>query len=115
MTRRLVAAGYAIAYVPSAALVHQVSPERVRRRWLLRRGWAQGITNARLEVLGGRPLRRQRVQRAREELSGIRQHWRRRSSGEVPEPVAVARAAAAAGTCLELLRLTIRDVEPVGR
>lgn len=49
LTRRLRAAGWQVAYVPEAAVVQQVLPERLDRRWLLRRGFAQGLTNARLD------------------------------------------------------------------
>jgi glycosyltransferase involved in cell wall biosynthesis len=55
---RLWAAGGAVHYEPSAIIVHQVARERLRGRWLLRRGLAQGRTNARREgLLIGRQLR----------------------------------------------------------
>ena len=44
---RLWAAGGHIAYEPAALVLHAVTPDRLRRRWVLRRGWAQGRTNAR--------------------------------------------------------------------
>jgi hypothetical protein len=44
---RLWAAGGHIAYEPAALVMHAVTPDRLRRRWVLRRGWAQGRTNAR--------------------------------------------------------------------
>jgi glycosyltransferase involved in cell wall biosynthesis len=57
--QRLWSAGNTIWYVPEAIIVHQVSPDRLRRRWLLRRGLAQGRTNARRDgVLRGAALRR---------------------------------------------------------
>ena len=115
LTRRLMDAGHVIVYVPSAGLVHQVAPERVRRRWLLRRGWAQGVTNARLEVLATRPARRRRIGRAREELAGIGEHWRRRRSGDETQSEATARALAAVGAGLEFLRLAAFDAQPGGR
>ena len=115
LTRRLVGAGYVVAYVPSAGLVHRVAPERVQRRWLLRRGFAQGITNARLEVLATRPSRGRRVGRGRDELARVGEHWRRRRSGDETQSEAVARAAAAIGASLEFLRLTAIDAEPMGR
>ena len=55
LTRRLEAGGWAIRYEPEAAVVQQVLPERLEKRWLVRRGWAQGISNARLGVLGDQP------------------------------------------------------------
>jgi GT2 family glycosyltransferase len=51
--RRLWAAGHAIAYEPAALLLHRVASARLQRRWLLRRGWGQGRSNARLRVLTG--------------------------------------------------------------
>ena len=51
----------------------------------------------------------------REELAGVQHHWQRRRSGHEPEVVATARAAAAAGTALEYLRLTLFDVKSTGR
>ena len=55
---RLWAAGGAVRYEPGAVVVHQVARDRLRRRWLLRRGLAQGRTNARREgLLSGRQLR----------------------------------------------------------
>jgi hypothetical protein len=44
---RLWTAGGHIAYEPAALVLHAVTPDRLRRRWVLRRGWAQGRTNAR--------------------------------------------------------------------
>ncbi|HKY69175.1 MAG TPA: glycosyltransferase family 2 protein, partial [Acidimicrobiales bacterium] len=43
LTRRLRAVGWQVVYVPDAAVVQQVLPERLARRWLLRRGFAQGL------------------------------------------------------------------------
>jgi glycosyltransferase involved in cell wall biosynthesis len=41
-------AGGGIVYDPAALLLHRVLAERTSRRWVLRRGWAQGRSNARL-------------------------------------------------------------------
>lgn len=51
--RRVWAAGHDIAYEPAALVLHRVSSARLHRRWLLRRGWGQGRSNARLRVLTG--------------------------------------------------------------
>ena len=40
------ATGGAIAYVPGAIVVHEMLPERMTRRWLLRRAYEQGRTDA---------------------------------------------------------------------
>jgi GT2 family glycosyltransferase len=44
---RVVAAGGAIAYVPAALVLHGVTRDRLSPGWVLRRGWAQGRSNAR--------------------------------------------------------------------
>lgn len=49
--RRVWDDGHTIAYDPATLVVHRVTPGRSRRRWVLRRGWAQGRTNARRRVL----------------------------------------------------------------
>lgn len=115
MTRRLVEAGWGIVYVPAAALVHQVSPERVLRRWVLRRGWAQGVTNARLEVLADRHSARHLLRRAAAELTDAPRRWRPRRSGGDQQVFDAARAAAAVGAGLEFVRLTVAHPERAGR
>lgn len=45
-------AGGRIAYEPAALVLHGVTGDRLARRWVLRRGWAQGRSNARQLVLG---------------------------------------------------------------
>jgi glycosyltransferase involved in cell wall biosynthesis len=54
---RLWAVGGRIAYEPAALVLHSVTDERASRRWVLRRGWAQGRSNARRRVSGMRPTR----------------------------------------------------------
>jgi glycosyltransferase involved in cell wall biosynthesis len=51
--RRLWVAGHGIVYEPAALVLHRVASARLQRRWLLRRGWGQGRSNARLRVLTG--------------------------------------------------------------
>jgi len=46
LVRRLRAAGGEVAWAPLAAVRHLVPPERATRRWLLRRSWAQGRSDA---------------------------------------------------------------------
>ena len=43
---RLWAAGGSIVYDPATLVLHRVTGGRSQRRWLLRRGWGQGRTNA---------------------------------------------------------------------
>jgi glucosyl-dolichyl phosphate glucuronosyltransferase len=67
---RLWAAGGVLAYCAAGVVIHQVTNERLRRRWVLRRGLAQGRTNAlRESPLKGTAL----LRRLREELSGARE------------------------------------------
>ena len=49
---RIVTRGERIVYEPGAAVIHRVEPERVSRRWLLRRAYAQGRTEALRRALG---------------------------------------------------------------
>jgi glycosyltransferase involved in cell wall biosynthesis len=46
LLRRLRAAGWDVAWEPAAPVRHLVDPERMRVRWLLRRAWAQGRSDA---------------------------------------------------------------------
>jgi glycosyltransferase involved in cell wall biosynthesis len=85
LTRRLRAAGWNIVYTPSAAVVQQVIPERMNRRWLLRRGWAQGVSNARLEILAERPDSLTCFRRSIAELGDSARRWWRRQTGSTDE------------------------------
>jgi hypothetical protein len=95
--------------VPEAGLVHHVTAERADRRWLLRRGWAQGVTNARLEVLAEHPGRRVLARRSGAELQDAAQRWWRRRTGADGEEelAALARVAAHAAHAVELARLSV--------
>jgi glucosyl-dolichyl phosphate glucuronosyltransferase len=57
---RVSAAGGALAYEPAALVLHAVTPDRLSRRWVLRRGWAQGRSNARRRS-GPMPMTRQEL------------------------------------------------------
>jgi hypothetical protein len=61
---RLWAAGHGIVYDPATLLLHRVSSARLSRRWLLRRGWGQGRSNARLRALTGEVTSRDQVAHA---------------------------------------------------
>lgn len=50
---RVWAAGGAVAYEPAALVLHSVTRDRLSRRWVLRRGWAQGRSNARRRSVSG--------------------------------------------------------------
>jgi GT2 family glycosyltransferase len=53
------AAGGEILYVPEAVIVHQITAERLRPSWVLRRGIAQGRSNVRRLRLNGPDRRRE--------------------------------------------------------
>ncbi len=69
---RLWSSGGSIRYEPAARVIHRVTPDRLRVRWLLRRGWAQGRSNARRERPSpGRELRRRCRMEAAEAFRGL--------------------------------------------
>lgn len=109
LTRRLRAAGWDVVYAPAAAVVQQVLPERLDRHWLRRRGWAQGVSNARLEILADRPTRRTCLERALAELRDSAHRWRRRRRGvgDEEELAALCRVLAHAACGLEYARCAV--------
>jgi glycosyltransferase involved in cell wall biosynthesis len=107
LTRRLRAAGWVIRYEPEAAVVQQVLPERLEKRWLMRRGWAQGLSNARRDVLGERPSRRERLRRAVEEARESREALAERRGADPEDLDPTIRALAHASAALELARSSL--------
>jgi hypothetical protein len=107
LTRRLKAAGWAIRYEPEAAVVQQVLPERLEKRWLMRRSWAQGISNARRDVLGDQPSRRERLRRAAEEVRETREALADRREAEPDDFDRVVRALVHASAALEMARSSL--------
>lgn len=53
-----------VSYLPDATVAHHVTPERLERRWFLKRGWWQGVSEC-----------------YRERVAGRRQGWRQFSRG----------------------------------
>ncbi|WP_035992340.1 glycosyltransferase family 2 protein [Leptolyngbya sp. KIOST-1] len=51
LTRQALTAGFEVLFVPAAQVAHNVAPERLRRRWFLRRSWWQGISECSREYL----------------------------------------------------------------
>lgn len=51
LTQQALQGGYEVLYVPNAKAAHNVSPERLHRRWFLRRSWWQGISECYREHL----------------------------------------------------------------
>lgn len=78
LSARLWAAGHTIVWEPGAVVVHQVTAERLRRRWVLRRGMAQGRTNARRLA---RLPRAERAAHGRQQLRAALGRTRRGGSG----------------------------------
>lgn len=103
MSHRLSAAGWQLRYVPAAAVVQQVLPERLSPRWVVRRGWAQGISNGRFEATSENLSACSQLRRAGEELRESMRlgRNRRRDDGELAD---IAVALAHAGTAVELAR-----------
>jgi glucosyl-dolichyl phosphate glucuronosyltransferase len=111
LTRRLTVAGWSVLYVPAAAVVQQVLPERLGRRWLLRRGWGQGLTNARLGLAGDRlagvrPRRRERWRRAVAEARESAACLAARKEPDRDELGSLVLAVVHAGSAAELARAT---------
>jgi glycosyltransferase involved in cell wall biosynthesis len=106
LTRRLVAAGWQIRYEPTAHVVHCVIADRISRRWAIRRGWAQGVADARLDVLSGSSTRAERLRAAADSAAEARRYWRPPASASADESLlSRARALAHMAKGLELLRL----------
>ncbi|MGB3309863.1 MAG: glycosyltransferase [Nodosilinea sp.] len=51
LTQQALMAGYEVLFVPQAQVAHNVAPERLCRRWFLRRSWWQGISECYREHL----------------------------------------------------------------
>ncbi|MEA5537159.1 glycosyltransferase family 2 protein [Crocosphaera sp. XPORK-15E] len=46
--------GWEVAYLPDALVAHNVSPERLKPGWFLRRSWWQGVSECYREEIAGR-------------------------------------------------------------
>ncbi|PSN11430.1 glycosyltransferase, partial [filamentous cyanobacterium CCT1] len=51
LTQQALEAGFEVLFVPQARVAHNVAPERLYRRWFLRRSWWQGISECYREHL----------------------------------------------------------------
>ncbi len=54
MTELALHRGLQVAYLPDALVAHNVSPERLKPAWFLKRGWWQGISECYREQLAGK-------------------------------------------------------------
>ncbi len=52
---RLWRRGVRVVWEPSAVVAHRIRADRLSRRWILRRGWAQGRSTARMDRRAGLP------------------------------------------------------------
>ena len=81
---RVWAAGGTLAYEPAALVLHGVTPDRLSRRWVLRRGWAQGRSNARRQWAAAGEQARWLAcagrRQARRSGTSARSHGRRRAA-----------------------------------
>jgi hypothetical protein len=107
LNHRLVKAGWTLHYQPTAAVIQQVLPERLTRRWFVRRGWAQGVSNARFEVLVNSLPARRKLARAVAEIRTSAGMYVRRRGTDPNELVALTRVLAHAGAAVEFLRLAV--------
>ena len=107
LTRRLRAAGGRVVYVPEAAVVQQVLPERLERRWLLRRGFAQGVTNARLDARRHHRTRREGLAEAAEQLRRTTELIARRRDAGRDDLATTVVALAHAGAALDHARASL--------
>jgi len=61
LAARLAASGCRVVEVPAAVVEHRVRPEQARRRWLLRRSWHEGRSDAVVDARHGRDDRMRRL------------------------------------------------------
>ncbi|MEA5511207.1 glycosyltransferase family 2 protein [Crocosphaera sp. UHCC 0190] len=54
MTELALTQGWEVAYLPDALVGHNVSPERLKPGWFLRRSWWQGVSECYREEIAGR-------------------------------------------------------------
>lgn len=54
MTELALELGWQVAYLPTALVAHNVTPERLQRSWFLDRSWWQGISECYREQIAGR-------------------------------------------------------------
>ncbi|HEY3142537.1 MAG TPA: glycosyltransferase family A protein [Acidimicrobiales bacterium] len=99
--QRLWAAGHPIVYQPATKIQHRVAAARLRRSWVLRRGWGQGRSNARLQTMGwnGQATRGQLAATCRVEAGFAVRFARQtlRSLARLDQPAVVDEAARCAG------------------
>lgn len=111
---RVWAAGGSVVYEPASLVLHGVTRDRLSRRWVLRRGWAQGRSNARRRVMAGPVGRRELATVCRSEAETAT-----RGLGEVVRATAtggqaafldeVARRSGHMAAAVELVWLRVRD------
>ena len=106
--------GGRVAYEPAALVLHGVTRDRLSRRWVVRRGWAQGRSNARRRLMAGAVGRRELATVCRAEAETAT-----RGLGEVVRSTAtggqaafldeLARRSGHMAAAVELVWLRVRD------
>jgi glycosyltransferase involved in cell wall biosynthesis len=83
LTRRFIQAGGRVRFVPDAIVVHELTRERLRKRYLLRRAWAQGRSDW---ILDREQLLDRRFHGARSAKDWLATEVRRRFRDGVTKP-----------------------------
>lgn len=107
-------AGGRVAYEPAALVLHGVTRDRLSRRWVLRRGWAQGRSNARrrhgAEPMGRRELATVCRSEAETAARGLGEVVRATATGgQAAFLDEVARRSGHMAAAVELVWLRVRD------
>jgi glycosyltransferase involved in cell wall biosynthesis len=116
---RVWADGGRVAYEPAALVLHGVTRDRLSRRWVLRRGWAQGRSNARRRAMAGPVGRRELATVCRSEAEtatrGLGEVLRSTATGDQAVFLdEVARRSGHLAAAVELVWLRVRDGAQVG-
>ena len=73
----LTKAGLRILYSPDAQVSHRILPDRMTRKWLLRRWYWQGISDVAMRQIGDDPLPRLNLAKQAIKTSyGLLRHWK---------------------------------------
>ena len=71
MTELAIKNGWQVAYLPEAKVAHNVTPDRLKPEWFLRRSWWQGVSECYREEIAGRSGWRQFPQGGEKFLRGL--------------------------------------------
>lgn len=71
LTEQALRLGWSVRYLPDAWVSHYVAPERLYRRWFLKRGWWQGVSECYREQIANRAGTRQLYQGSERLFRGL--------------------------------------------